>query len=79
MTFPNVAMATHTIRKHAGQAISHAVVPLNRVNHVFARAVAGGGATLREQTEDALEAIAAVMWASARCQLAPALRFCANR
>ncbi len=54
-------MASHTIRKVSSQGIGYSVVELNDVRHVFASAVPRQGATLDEQTKDALRTIAAVI------------------
>ncbi|HEY9174381.1 MAG TPA: RidA family protein [Verrucomicrobiae bacterium] len=54
-------MATHTIRKVSCEGIGYSVVGLNDVRHVFAAAVPRGGRTLREQAQDALRTIEAVV------------------
>ena len=56
-------MATHTIRKSSHEGIGYSVVELNDVRHVFAAAVPRRGLTLRQQADDALRTIAAVIQA----------------
>ena len=54
-------MATHTIRKVSHEGTGYSVVALNDVRHVYAAAVPQRGETLREQADDALRTIAAVI------------------
>ncbi len=54
-------MATQTIRKSSQAGIGYSVVELNDVRHVFAAAVPRRGLTLRQQADDALRTIAAVI------------------
>ncbi len=54
-------MATHTIRKASHEGIGYSVVELNDVRHVFAAAVPRRGLTLRQQADDALRTIEAVI------------------
>ena len=54
-------MATHTIRKSSQAGIGYSVVELNDVRHVFAAAVPRRGLTLRQQADDALRTIEAVI------------------
>jgi enamine deaminase RidA (YjgF/YER057c/UK114 family) len=54
-------MATHTLRKASQAGIGYSVVELNDVRHVFAAAVPRRGSTLRQQADDALRTIAAVI------------------
>ena len=54
-------MATHTIRKSSHAGIGYSVVDLNDVRHVFAAAVPRRGLTLRQQADDALRTIEAVI------------------
>jgi enamine deaminase RidA (YjgF/YER057c/UK114 family) len=54
-------MATHTIRKSSHEGIGYSVVELNDVRHVFAAAVPRRGLTLRQQADDALRTIEAVI------------------
>ncbi len=54
-------MATHTIRKASQEGIGYSVVELNDVRHVFAAAVPRRGLTLRQQADDALRTIEAVI------------------
>jgi enamine deaminase RidA (YjgF/YER057c/UK114 family) len=54
-------MSTDMVRKIAGERSRHSVVELNDVCHVFVTVVPRVGGTLRDQTRDALEGIAAVM------------------
>ena len=54
-------MATHTVRKVSHSGIGYSIVELNDVRHVFAAAVPRRGNTLREQADDALGTIAAVI------------------
>lgn len=54
-------MATQLVHGIARARTRHSVVQLGGVNHIFATAVPRRGSTLREQTTDALEAVADVM------------------
>lgn len=54
-------MASHTVRKVSKDGIGYSVVELNDVRHVYAAAVPRQGTTLREQAEDALRTIIAVI------------------
>ena len=54
-------MATHAIRKVAYEGRGYSVVDLNDVRHVFAAATPRRGTTLRQQADDALRTIAAVI------------------
>ena len=54
-------MATHTIRKSSQAGIGYSVVDLNDVRHVFAAAVLRRGLTLRQQADDALRTMEAVI------------------
>lgn len=54
-------MATHTIGKASHRGIGYSVVELNDVRHIFAAGVPRRGATLREQADDALRTIEAVI------------------
>lgn len=54
-------MATHSIRKVSCAGTGYSVVDLNDVRHVFASAVPRCGGTLRQQAEDALRTIEAVI------------------
>jgi enamine deaminase RidA (YjgF/YER057c/UK114 family) len=54
-------MATRLLRKTLGDRSRHVVVELNEVRHVLATVLPRAGGTLREQTREALEAVAAVM------------------
>ncbi|MGA2033468.1 MAG: dioxygenase [Thermoguttaceae bacterium] len=54
-------MATHTIRKSSQAGIGYSAVDLNDVRHVFAAAVPRRGLTLRQQADDALRTIEAVI------------------
>ena len=54
-------MATHTIRKSSQAGIGYSVVELNDVRHVFAAAVPRRGLTLRQQADDALRTMEAVI------------------
>ena len=54
-------MATHTIRKVSHEGVGYSVVDLNDVRHVFAAAVPRRGETLRQQADDALRTIEAVI------------------
>jgi enamine deaminase RidA (YjgF/YER057c/UK114 family) len=54
-------MATHTIRKSSQAGIGYSVVDLNDVRHVFAAAVPRRGLTLRQQADDALRTMEAVI------------------
>ena len=54
-------MATHTIRKSSQAGIGYSVVDLNDVRHVFAAAVPRRGLTLRQQADDALRTVEAVI------------------
>jgi enamine deaminase RidA (YjgF/YER057c/UK114 family) len=54
-------MATHTIHKSSQAGIGYSVVELNDVRHVFAAAVPRRGLTLRQQADDALRTIEAVI------------------
>jgi enamine deaminase RidA (YjgF/YER057c/UK114 family) len=54
-------MATQTLRKASHAGIGYSVVELNDVRHVFAAAVPRRGSTLRQQADDALGTIAAVI------------------
>ena len=56
-------MAVHTIRKVSHEGIGYSVVELNDVRHVFAAAVPRRGITLRQQADDALRTIEAVLQA----------------
>jgi enamine deaminase RidA (YjgF/YER057c/UK114 family) len=49
------------IRKVSSDGVGYSVVELNDHRHVFAAAIPRSGTTLREQTEDALLTIQAVM------------------
>ncbi len=49
------------IRKVSSDGVGYSVVELNDHRHVFAAAIPRSGITLREQTEDALLTIQAVM------------------
>src|SRR5208283_6119161 len=52
---------THTICKSSHEGIGYSVVDLNDVRHVFAAAVPRRGLTLRQQAEDALHTMEAVI------------------
>jgi enamine deaminase RidA (YjgF/YER057c/UK114 family) len=54
-------MSLQMMRKIAPEGSLYSVIELNDVCHVFATVALRGGATLRKQATDALEAIAAVM------------------
>jgi enamine deaminase RidA (YjgF/YER057c/UK114 family) len=54
-------MAAHTIRKISHEGVGYSAVDLNDVRHVFAAAVPRRGSTLRQQTDDALRTIEAVI------------------
>jgi len=54
-------LATHTIRKSSQAGIGYSVVELNDVRHVFAAAVPRRGLSLRQQADDALRTIEAVI------------------
>ena len=54
-------MATHVIRKVVDKGVGYSVVDLNDVRHVFAAAVPRRGRTLRQQADDALRTIEAVV------------------
>jgi len=54
-------MATHTITKASHRGIGYSVVELNDVRHVFAAGVPRRGSTLRQQADDALCTIEAVI------------------
>jgi enamine deaminase RidA (YjgF/YER057c/UK114 family) len=54
-------MAAHSICKTSQAGIGYSVVELNDVRHVFAAAVPRGGATLRQQADDALRTIEAAI------------------
>jgi enamine deaminase RidA (YjgF/YER057c/UK114 family) len=54
-------LATQTIRKSSQAGIGYSVVELNDVRHVFAAAVPRRGLTLRQQADDALRTIEAVI------------------
>jgi enamine deaminase RidA (YjgF/YER057c/UK114 family) len=54
-------MATHTIGKVSNRGIGYSVVELNDVRHIFAAAVPRRDGTLREQADDALRNIEAVI------------------
>ncbi len=55
------ALAAHTIRKVSHEGVGYSVVDLNDVRHVFAAAVPRRGRTLRQQADDALRTIEAVV------------------
>lgn len=54
-------MANHLIRKVSCEGVGYSVVGLNDVRHVFAAAVPRRGDTLRQQAQDALRTIEAVI------------------
>ena len=54
-------MATHVIRKVVDKGVGFSAVDLNDVRHVFAAAVPRRGPTLRQQANDALRTIEAVI------------------
>jgi enamine deaminase RidA (YjgF/YER057c/UK114 family) len=54
-------MAAHTIRKVTHEGIGYSAVELNDVRHVYAAAVPRRGSTLRQQADDALQTIEAVI------------------
>jgi enamine deaminase RidA (YjgF/YER057c/UK114 family) len=54
-------MAAHTIRKMSQEGVGCSVVDLNDVRHVFVAASPRHGSTLRQQTDDALRTIEAVI------------------
>jgi len=54
-------MAVHTIRKVSNEGIGYSVVELNDVRHIYAAAVPRRGAALRQQADDALRTIEAVI------------------
>jgi enamine deaminase RidA (YjgF/YER057c/UK114 family) len=54
-------MATHTVRKVSQDGIGYSIVELNDVRHVFAAAVPRCDGSLRQQADDALQTIAAVI------------------
>lgn len=54
-------MGTQTIRKASHRGIGYSVVELNDVRHVFAAGVPRRGTTLRQQADDALRTIEAVI------------------
>ncbi len=49
------------IRKESSDGIGYSVVELNGISHVFAAAVPRTGKTLRQQADDALRTIEAVI------------------
>jgi enamine deaminase RidA (YjgF/YER057c/UK114 family) len=54
-------MSTHPVRKTAREGTHQAVIDQSDVRYVYTTAVPRRGATLREQAQDALEAVAAAM------------------
>lgn len=56
-------MATHTIRKISQDGVGYSLVDLNDVRHVFTAATPRHGTTLKQQADDALQTIEAVVGA----------------